>query len=87
MGDQELKLLEEQWQGRVRHAKLNLDLCRLYVKQTQALAADIPPADGGYAFRRALKSEQSALAEYTRALRIYSDLVVYGKLPGEAGLP
>ena len=83
MADKELRVLEEQWQSRVRHAKLHLDLCRLYVKQMQTLAADIPPNDGGYAFRKALRSEQSALAEYTHAFRIYSDLVVYGKLPDQ----
>jgi hypothetical protein len=85
MGE-ELKVLEEQWERRVQRAKLHLDLCRLYVKQMQALAAQIPPQDGGYGFQKALRSEKSALAEYTRTLRIYSDLVVYGKVPDAAGL-
>jgi hypothetical protein len=84
MADQETNVLEQQWEGHVRHARLQLDLCRLYVKQMQALAAAIPPEDGGYALQKALRSERSALAEYTRVLGIYSNLVVYGKLPDQA---
>ena len=82
MADQERRTLEQQWESRVRHAKLQLDLCRLYVKQMQAVA--VPEPDSGHAFRKALRSERSALAEYTRTLRAYSDLVVYGKVPQEA---
>ena len=81
MADQELTALEQRWEDRVRHAKLHLDLCRLHVKQMKALAADIPPSDGGYAFKKALQSERYALVEYTRTLRVYSDLVVYRRVP------
>lgn len=79
----ELRELEEKWQARLRDSKLRLDVCRLYVKQMQAAVADIPPTDDGYTYRRALQSERSAVAQYTRTLRIYSDLVVYGRVPAE----
>jgi len=37
--------------------------------------------DGTFAYRQALQSERLALAEYQRVLRIFSDLVVRGKIP------
>ena len=77
----ELRALEHRWEAEVKQSKLRLELCRIYLKQMQTLIADVPPPDGGHAYRSALKSEKLALAEYSRALRIYSDLVVYGRIP------
>ena len=31
------------------------------------------------------EAERSALDEYNRTLRIYADLILYGKVPGEPG--
>ena len=81
--DAELRVLEEKWEARVRFAKLRLDLCRLYTKHMQTLATDTPPPDGGFAYRKALRSERAALAQYSHTLRIYSDLVVYEIIPRE----
>lgn len=44
---------------------------------------DVRASDGDYAYRKALHSENSALAEYNRVLRIFADLNVNGKIPDE----
>jgi len=78
MGDR--KELEAVWRRRVTAAKLRLDFARLYLKEVEGdLAADaVPVADGHFAFRKALRAERFAVAEYTRVLRIYTDLIVHG---------
>jgi len=79
----ELRALEQKWAAEVKQSKLRLEFCRFYVKQMHSLAVDAPAPEGGYAYRNALKSERLALAEYSRKLRIYSDLIVYRKVPRE----
>jgi hypothetical protein len=77
--------LEDRWRKRVTDAKLRLDLARNYVKEVQRDLPrdDIPAPDGDYAYRKALHAENSALAEYKRVLRIFTDLTVNGKIPDE----
>ena len=42
---------------------------------------DAAPPDGTFAYRQSLRSENAALAEYRRVLRIFTDLTVDGKMP------
>ena len=69
--------LERDWRERWLKAKADLDAAR-------ARVASLKPAggpDGNYAYARAVMDETDALAEYSRVLRLYADLVVHGKLP------
>jgi hypothetical protein len=75
--------LEDRWRKRVQLVKLRLDLYRLQVKQIKELSEQIPPPDGGFAYRQTLRAETAALADYCLTLRMFSDLVVEGKVPDE----
>ncbi len=88
MGDtlRDREELEDRWRKRVTDAKLRLDFARNYVKEVQRdlPRGDVPAPDGDYAYRKALHVENSALAEYKRVLRIFTDLMINGKIPGES---
>ena len=76
--------LEELWRRRLASAKLRLDFARNYLNEVQTdFPIDDGSPDGQYAYQRAIRAENGALAEYHRALRIYTDLVMDGKLPEE----
>ena len=70
--------LEKLWKQRWNAAKLKLELAAIYVTQIEQ---QMPKKD---AYRQALEAEVHAAVEYTRVLRIYTDLVVHGKIPEEA---
>lgn len=59
------------------NAKADLDAARAH-------AASLKP-DGGpdanYAYAQAITAETNALAEYSRVLRIFADLIIHGKSP------
>lgn len=77
--------LESLWRNRVRDARIRLDFSRSYldeVRQDRRSGA-IPEADGDYAYRRALRADRDALAEFRRVLRIFTELVVHGEVPNE----
>ena len=80
------KVLEELWRSRLNDAKLRLDFARNYVADVQRdhPSGDIPESDYHFADQKALRSENLALEEYNRVLRIYPDLVVNGTIPEEA---
>ena len=85
MGNLTRREIEEVWRNRVRDAQLRLDFARNFVKEVQR---DFPPdsvpsADGRFAFQKALRVENFALAEYRRVLRIFTDLALGGKTPDE----
>jgi hypothetical protein len=76
--------LEERFRSRLRDAGLGIDLCRAYVKRVETDAGlYTPSSDSGYAYRRALRAESYALQEFTKLLRMYSALVLTGKIPAE----
>ena len=79
--------LEEEWRGRVRDARLRLQLAQNYVREVRAdrVAGAVLPADGDYAWQRALHAESLALQHYRDVLKIFTDLVVSGKIPEQAG--
>ena len=76
---------EDLWLKRLTDAKLRLDAARDYVKQVQRdlSANEIPAPDGEFAYRKALRAENSALAECKRVLRIFTNLTENGKIPDE----
>ena len=61
--------IEQLWRRRLDDAKLRLDYATSYAKGR----------DDGWARR----AHETALAEYIRVLRIFTDLVVDGKIPDE----
>ena len=79
------KKLEELWRYRVQDARLRLEFAQHYLREVQRDfgADDIPAADGNFAYQKALRAENFALAAYSRVLRVFTDLVVGGKIPGE----
>ncbi len=77
--------LEDLWRERLNTAKLRLDFARQYMKEVQRdrNSGDIPGPDGNFAYQKALRAENTALAEYNRVLRVFTKLVVDGKIPDE----
>ena len=74
--------MERYWKERWLRAKLELEAARAHVQSIKHdLLSGPHGADGAYAFARAIEGETAALLEYSRTLRIYTDLVVHGKLP------
>ena len=88
MNDPELERhsLEGLWRQRVENAKLRVDFAQNRVKEVhrEFPAPDIPPADGDFAFQKAIDAENAALREFDRVLRIFTDLVVRGIIPDES---
>jgi hypothetical protein len=75
------RALERYWKDRWLKAKADLEAVRTRVESLKHDASSALGPDGGYAYARAMMDETTALIEYSRALRIYTDLVVHGKLP------
>lgn len=73
--------LERYWKERWLKAKLELEAARFHLQSVKSTLSGSYGADGAYAYARAIKGESDALIEYSRTLRIYTDLVVHGKLP------
>ncbi len=75
--------LERYWKERLSTAKHLLDAARVNV---QSVKVDADGPDGTYAharYTRAVLAETTALVEYSRVLRIYTDLMVHGKVPAQ----
>jgi len=73
--------LESLWRNRVRDARIRLDFSRSYLDEVRQDRRS--EADGDYAYRRALRADRDALAEFRRVLRIFTELVVHGEVPNE----
>ena len=73
------------WRGRLNEAKEKYTLAAIHCKDAGQDLVDgaLPTPDGGVNYRYALRSESTARREYLRILRIYTDLVVDSKRPGE----
>ncbi len=77
--------LERYWKERWHKAKLDLDTARAFLQAVKSnMPSDPYGADTGNAYKSALEQETAALIEYSRVLRIYTDLVVHGKLPDDS---
>jgi hypothetical protein len=83
------KALEELWRSRLNEARLRVELARNFLHEVQRDFQDgtVPQPDGNFAYQRALKAENTALAEYSRILRVYHDLTMAGKIPEESDWP
>ncbi len=77
--------LEEVWRDRVRrHLELYRTASELARRASDEVHAGlIPPPDGSHALGKALAQESDARARYISTLRIFTDLVLYGKYPDE----
>jgi hypothetical protein len=73
----DVQALEQRWKHRWEDSKRALELAAIHVQQVER---GNRPRD---AYRQALETEIRAAVEYARVLRIYTDLVVHGKIPLE----
>ena len=81
MGNEEL---EQHWRSRLADAKLRLDFATNYLNEVrQDFEIKDPSPDGQFSCERAIRAQNVALAEYTRILRTFTDLVIDGKIPDE----
>ena len=78
--------LEDRWRNRVNEARARLQFARNFVKEVQGdlKSGVVAGSDASLAFQRALRAETFALAEYHRVLRLFTALVVEGKIPDES---
>ena len=65
--------LEKLWRSRLEEAQLRLDFVRAYLKRR----------DGDGEYQRAIESERLAFEEYHHVLKVFTDLVVEGRVPDE----
>jgi hypothetical protein len=77
--------IEDLWRDRVKMARCKYE--DSVVEFTKILAEQkhwpLPAPDGSTAVRNARIQESAALNDYMRTLKIYTDLVVSGKIPEE----
>lgn len=80
------RALHEQWQKNVEVARLRLQFARAFVEEVRAdlRRGAIPSPDGDYAYRRAVRAETAALAEYRRVFRLFTDLLYRNQIPEDA---
>jgi len=79
MGHREM---EAHWRSRLADAKLRLDFTRNFLQEVQRdFPLGDPSPDGQFAYQKALRAERHAQEEYTRVLRLYTQLVLDGKIP------
>ena len=77
--------LERKWRVRVDAARQrHLESKRAFEAGVEQ-GGDSSLAGGGEKMSQARQAECSALDEYNRTLRIYTDLILYGKVPEEPG--
>jgi len=80
---QNRQALEALWRERLKIARANYDVA---VAEFRKVSADLkrwplPAPDGSAAFRNARLAESAALNEYMNTLKIFSDLIISGKMP------
>ena len=80
---QEQTELEHYWREQSTVAKLDLDAARAQVESIRD-SCGVQGPDGAYAYASALHRETAALIEYSRVLRIYTDLMVHGRRPDDS---
>ena len=85
--DLERQALLDFWRARLNDAKLRVDFASNYVKEVQRDLETLSPADGDLAMERAIRAQNLALSECNRILRIFTDLVVEGKIPVDEQAP
>ena len=74
--------LVDAWRERVQLAARRYETAMSQTQTIEAEHADgMASPEGSFAYRQTLQSGRLALAEYQRVLRIFTDLVVRGKIP------
>src|SRR5215831_16527523 len=81
--------LEKLCRTRLDEVKLRVELARNFLREIHEDTKNgtLPRPDGEFAYRRAVRAENLALAEYTRILRIFHNLTVNGKVPDGTDWP
>jgi len=74
--------LERHWKQRWIQARRALERASADFQAIQSHNGVLGP-DGRYAYRHALAQETAALIEYSRVLRLYTDLVLHDKIPDD----
>jgi hypothetical protein len=77
--------VEELWRGRLAAAKAGYEtaVARFRTASEDFRSNHTPSPDGGFSVHLAIAAESSARKEYMRVLRMFTDLVLYGKIPDE----
>ena len=75
--------LENLWRNRLRETRQQLDSARILTNALLRVTKDVESPEGKLAYQQALNVESMALAEYRRALHIFAELVLDGKVPDE----
>jgi len=75
--------VENRWRARLAEAKRNHDqaVCQFRRAAEVYRVREIPASDGSLGLHQAISIESSARREYIRVLRLFTDLVVHGKVP------
>lgn len=77
--------VEELWRGRLAAAKSGYEtaVARFRTASEDFRSHHTPSPDGGFSVHLAIAAESSARKEYMRVLRLFTELVLYGKIPDE----
>lgn len=75
--------IEDRWRSRLAEAKRNHDRAVVEFRRAAEVyrAREIPASDGNLGLHQAIASESTARREYIRILRLFTDLVVHGRIP------
>jgi hypothetical protein len=78
--------LQEEWRTRLEQARARYDQCTHEFQATEAEvnAGWLPISDGAVVMQTARIRESTAQNEYLRVLRVFSALVLYGRMPDES---
>lgn len=75
--------VEDRWRTRLAEAKRNHDraVVQFRLAAEEYRTREIPASDGNLSLHQAISAESSARREYIRILRVFTDLVVQGRIP------
>jgi len=79
--------IEDRWRTRLAEAKRNHDQAVAHFRRAaeEYRVKEIPASDGSLGLHQAISGESRARREYIRVLRLFTDLVVHGKIPQDDG--
>ncbi len=75
--------LEALWRSRVREARERYTTAagRTWAVLEEWEQSLLPSPDGAFIVRRSAELEATALSEYVRVLKVFTELVAHGKVP------
>ncbi len=78
-----LQEMEDFWRTRLDETRKQYERASVTFRQAAQdfTEKQMPLTDGNLRFRRAIREESAARREYMRALRIFTDLIIHGKIP------